>query len=303
MNRIRSWIRVFFGFSRNETNAFLILLPLMFLLIFVIPTYRSTFGTQKKDYTQDKKRLDSIIVAWRAKETADSLTDKNSVPLFLFNPNTATVDELNTLGFSEKLALRIENYRNKGGRFSIKSDLLKLYGIDTSFYQRVYPFIDLPETRPTFKNEKPVEEKKTDRPKTVKFDLNLADTTQLIGIYGIGSKLSVRIIKYRESLGGFMTIDQLKEVYGLDSTAINQLEKRSFITENFAPRTLSVNSATEKELATHPYIRYKLAKAITAYRFQHGNFSTLDELRNIALIDSAALKKIKPYLSLTPSRD
>jgi DNA uptake protein ComE-like DNA-binding protein len=300
MNRIKSWIRAFFGFSRNETNAFLILLPLMFLLVFIIPTYRATMGLQKRNYVEEGKELDSLIAVWHAAEKVDSITKINSPNLFPFNPNTATVAEFTSLGFSEKLAQRIENYRSKGGKFIIKSDLLKLYGIDTSFFLRIYPFIELPENRPEFKKENLAIIEKPKKTTSEKFDLNLADTTQLIGIYGIGSKLSMRIINYRESLGGYISLNQLKEVYGLDTSVIKQLEKKSFITENFTPRTLPVNTATEKELAAHPYIRYKLAKAIAAYRFQHGNFSSLDELRNITLIDAPTFEKIKPYLSLTP---
>lgn len=299
MNRIRSWVRAFFGFSRNETNAFLILLPALFVIVFLIPSYQAYFARQKKDYLREHHVLDSLIATWKQQEQKDSLT---TIPIhhFAFNPNTATKEELIRLGFTPFMAGRLENYRNKGGKFIIKSDVLKLYGMDTVLYSNLYSWIQLPVERPIKQFE---EKKKTEtahNPVKEKFDLNLADTSQLISIYGIGSKLSLRIIKYRDRLGGFITYAQLNEVYGLDSVVINQLKKKTFVADHFKPKTLELNSVTEKELAMHPYIKYPVAKAITAYRFQHGSFKSIDELSEIAIIDPPTLEKIKPYLSINP---
>ncbi len=299
MNRIRSWVRAFFGFSRSETNAFLLLLPLMFLIVFVVPTYETYFTRQRKNYEQEKKELDNVITSWKEQDKKDS-TITSPPNLFLFNPNTATKEELINLGFSPNITNRLINYRDKGGKFIIKSDLLKLYGMDTALYSTLYTWVELPVERPV----KQIERKKENEPnrKLAKdvFDLNQADSSQLISIYGIGSKLSSRIIKYRDRLGGFISHAQLTEVYGLDTLVINELNKKTFITETFKPKTLEINTATEKELAAHPYIKYSIAKAITAYRFQHGNFKSIDDLSKIAIINQSSLEKIKPYLSLNP---
>jgi competence protein ComEA len=297
MNRIRSWVRAFFGFSRNETNAFLILLPLMFVIIFMIPAYKAFFTHQRKDYSQEKKELDSIITAWANQEKKDSIPTQSN-DLFTFNPNTVTKEELLSLGFSPYVASRLENYRAKGGKFVIKSDLLKLYGMDTSLYTSLYSWIDLPTEKPIRNFEKKKEFEPNRKQVKEKFDLNQADSVQLITIYGIGGKLSARIIKFRDRLGGFVSSEQLKEVYGLDSAVINELKNKSFIAENFQPKRMDINSSTEQELATHPYIKYTIAKAITAYRFQHGNFKSIDDLTNIAIIDKATFEKIRPYLAL-----
>lgn len=301
MNRIRSWVRSFFGFSRNETNAFLILLPLMFLIVFIVPAYKTYFIHQQKDYTYEQKQLDSLITHWqkREQEKKDSSVIA-PVSWFAFNPNTASKEELVRLGFSSYVASRLENYRNKGGKFIIKSDLLKLYGMDTALYSKLYTWIDLPIEKPIKKLEEKKEIELAQKRSKEKFDINLADSSQFISVYGIGSKLSVRIIKYRDRLGGFITANQLSEVYGLDSVVISEIKKRTFITENFKPKTIELNTASEKELAAHPYIKYSIAKAITAYRFQHGNFKSIDDLSKIAIIDQAAFEKIKPYLSLNP---
>lgn len=95
-------------------------------------------------------------------------------------------------------------------------------------------------------------------------------------------------------------MSQLQEVYGLDSAVINELNQHTFISDNFNPIQISINSASEKELAAHPYITYALAKAIATYRFQHGRFSSVEELHKIALVDETFYTKIKPYLTLNP---
>jgi DNA uptake protein ComE-like DNA-binding protein len=301
MNRIRSWVRSFFGFSRTETNAFLILLPLMFLIVFMVPAYKTYFTHRQKDYTHEQKQLDSLITHWQKKEQEKKDSSfVTPVSLFAFNPNTASKKELARLGFSSYVASRLENYRNKGGKFIIKSDLLRLYGMDTALYSNIYAWIDLPVERPVKKLEEKKEIELAQKRSKEKFDLNLADSSQFISVYGIGSKLSVRIIKYRDRLGGFITTNQLSEVYGLDSVVISEIKKKTFITENFQPKTLELNSASEKELAAHPYIKYSIAKAITAYRFQHGPFKSIDDLMKIAILDKGAFEKIKPYLSLNP---
>lgn len=298
MTRLRAWIRSFFGFSRTEANAFLILLPLMVVLIFSEPAYRYWFVRQPHEFTKEKDELDSLIKTWKWEEQ-DSAVDKISARrLFLFNPNVTSREEFVELGFSNALTNRIINYRMKGGKFLVKKDLMKIYGMDSAVYKKLFLFIDLPEK---IENENVVKSfERKEKSITVKFDLNTADTSQLIKIYGIGPKLSQRIVIYRNKLGGFISLEQLKEVYGLDSAVIHELFKKSFIEENFKPGLININTATEKELGDHPYIKYKLAKAITAYRFQHGTYRTVDDLKKIALMDDAKFQKIKPYLSANP---
>jgi competence protein ComEA len=300
MNRIKAWLRAFFGLSRRETRAFLILLPLMLITIYLIPAYRHYKANQKQDFSRETKQLDSLLAYWKWEEKKDSATQTVEYTLFKFNPNTATREELIQLGFPIYLASRIDNYRSKNGRFTIKSDLLKIYGMDSILYNQLYSYIDLPADRLTNKTEENTRKEIATIKVIERFDVNLADTTQLVRIYGIGTKLSQRIIKYRNQLGGFISLDQLKEVYGLDTVVIKELKQNIFIAENFQPAKISINSATEKELAAHPYIKYPLAKAIATYRFQHGNFTAIEDLKKIAHVNETFYDKIKPYLSLNP---
>jgi competence ComEA-like helix-hairpin-helix protein len=131
-----------------------------------------------------------------------------------------------------------------------------------------------------------------------KFDLNLADTTQLKSIYGIGPVIARRIVTYRSNLGGFIMHDQLYEVWGLDSTVVSRLTDKSVIAPDFMPNKLPINHCSEQELARHPYLRTKLARAIVSYRLQHGSFQAVDELIKIVAMDEKAFQRIKPYIRL-----
>ena len=126
--------------------------------------------------------------------------------------------------------------------------------------------------------------------------MNTADTSQLKSVFGIGPVLASRIVKFRDGLGGFVDPQQVREVYGLDSTAAARLQSVAYIAEHFAPIRININQADEKALASHPYIRRSLAAAIVAYRFQHGDFKDVADLQNIKSLKPADLERLMPYL-------
>jgi competence ComEA-like helix-hairpin-helix protein len=289
MRKFHSILRLFFGFSRTESNAFIILLPLMFIVITSEPVYQTYFMYNKPDDFQDPKKLDSLVATWDwpDKKRADTIT------LFAFDPNKATIDELTRLGIPSRTAQGIVNYRNKGGKFKVKSDLKKIYGLDTNIYASLVPYLQLPERSNTVPRATRQQKKQIER-----FDLNLADTTQLKSIYGIGPVIARRIAAYRSTLGGFIMFDQLHEVWGLDSTIVRRLSEKTVIAPDFMPDKLPINHCSEQELARHPYIRTKLARAIVNYRFQHGNFGTLEDLTKIVTVDEKAFQRIKPYVTI-----
>ncbi len=296
MNRLKGWLRTALGFSRGESNAFIILLPLMAMVIFSMSFYRYWSAPAPQDFPKHQRYLDSLTATWEWEKKRDSVVEK-SVSLFHFDPNTASQEQLQSLGLSQYMATRIINYRNKGGKFRIKTDLKKVYGIDTLWFRRVVSYIDLPDVKPAnpFAAQKP---STFEKKKKVTFNLNEADTAQLIKLYGIGPKLAIRIVKYRDKLGGFVNMSQLKEVYGLDTAVISRIAEMTFIDRSFVPARLNINQLTEKELAAHPYLNWKIAKAITAYRFQHGSFHSLDDLAHVKLLDEQVLEHIRPYLTL-----
>jgi competence protein ComEA len=299
VNTLRKWIRNAFGFSGREVNGFVILLPLALVIVLAQPLYHLWLIDRHQDFAQERNTLDSLITLW-GNETTD--TAKIAAPsLFAFDPNKASAEELRALGFSEILSTRMASYRQKGGQFRVKADLLKIYGLDSSFYFRLYTYITLPEKK---KNERTFRDrdslvKNHRKPHIVNtFDLNLADTAQLKKVYGIGPVLALRIVRFREKLGGFVKREQLNEVYGLDSAVVKRLFEITFIAPGYNPEKMNMNVADEKKLSAHPYIKRSMAGAIVAYRFQHGNFIHVDDLRKLSLLKQEDIDKILPYLTV-----
>lgn len=299
MLKIRYWIKDFFGFPRSQVNGFLVLFTLLIILLLSEPVWHWWTATRPRNVQGERELLDSLLAGWEGIDSTESVVQINH-KLFPFDPNKSSESELVELGFSQQLAGRIIRYREKGGKFRTKSDVLKIYGIDTTFYRQVYSFIVLPEAiqkghLPV--NRLPVKPAVTPRAKPVPFDLNKADTSALKTIKGIGEKLSIRILKYRDILGGFVSTDQLKDVYGLDSLVINRLMEASFIEKEFAPVKLDINRATEKDLLAHPYFN-KMAKAVVAYRFQHGDFKAVEDIRNVFNMDEKSFQRILHYMEV-----
>ena len=217
--------------------------------------------------------------------------------LFPFDPNNLSVEGWQKLGLSEKTSKTIEKYRNKGGKFHTADDLKKIWGMPAGFYERVKDYVviaSLQNNHPQNDADKFVYTKS--EKKVLLVNINQADTTAFIALPGIGSKLAARIVNFRDKLGGFYSVEQVRETYGLPDSTFQKV-KGSFQLSGTV-RKLNVNTATKDELKVHPYIKWNLANAIVEYRNQHGAFKSLDDLKNISIIDEATFEKIMHYLSL-----
>ncbi len=216
--------------------------------------------------------------------------------LFQFDPNTASAEDWRRLGLNDRTTKTILNYRSKGGRFFKPEDLKKIWGMPVGFYERVKSFVNIGATAKTYSGQPYTSFEKRER-KIASVELNSADTSALIALPGIGSKLAMRITNFRDRLGGFFSVEQVRETYGLSDSAFQKI--KPFLQANgSAVRKFNINSATKDELKLHPYIKWNLANAIVEYRNQHGPFKNLSDLKNIALIDDETFNKIAPYLSL-----
>jgi competence protein ComEA len=143
--------------------------------------------------------------------------------------------------------------------------------------------------------DKPVAEVKKYIPSVI--DINTADTSALIALPGIGSKLSQRIIMFRDKLGGFYKIEQVAETFGLPDSTFQKIKTR-LVLINSSVRQININTATVEELKSHPYLRYAIANAIIQYRNQHGNFSSPDDLKKVVAVTEEVFAKVFPYLKI-----
>lgn len=149
-------------------------------------------------------------------------------------------------------------------------------------------------TYPTKKRSKPILNKIVT---PVLININQADSVEFSKLNGIGKVFSSRIVRYRNWLGGFYTETQLLEVYGIDSVLFKQISPYLSISINDVKK-ININTCSQKDLSSHPYISYKIAKSILKYREHHGFYKSINDLKRIPLIDEELFRKIAFYLEL-----
>lgn len=241
-----------------------------------------------------EKKMDEVLLL---KEIEDTVTVKPRQPqLFTFNPNTLDSAGWLKLGIHQRSIRTIRNYVRKGGRFRKPEDLERIYGFRKEDYERLMPFIRIPDTSKKIQDtSKPRYENKKTAPTII--DINTADTAAFIALPGIGSKLANRIIAFREKLGGFYTVEQLAETYGLRDSIFQKIKPRLKCTAGHV-RKININTADANTLKQHPYLKWPIANAIVQYRQQHGEYKELEDLKQIAILPPELYDKILPYISL-----
>lgn len=264
----------------------------------------------------DQQLLDSLVAQLEAKQPERTgRREVYGLPVALqpFNPNNLSEAQWQELGMPKYMAQRILNYRNKVGDFTYKAQLGTIYGLPDSVFQQLYPYIQLPETKPDrySRNQGIAANPRSapnpdwvNNPRTrerfilAPFNINTADTTALKQIRGIGSKLSARIVKYRDGLGGFHSMAQVQEVFALPPTVVDSLHKYTFVPKTNTLQQISLNQATVEQFRAHPYISSNVARAIVAYREQHGAYQKVEDLKQIKIMTADLFEKLHPYLEL-----
>ncbi len=257
-----------------------------------------------KDLIEAKHITDTIET--KQKYVSKPIAKKINTVLFDFDPNYISKDSLVLLGVGGKTAHNWTKYVEKGGKFSIKSDVKKIYGMNDRVYAKIEKYIQLPDSLPkkakkitskTSDKRYPKKQEKYDNPKEerIVLKLNSCSEEELKKLKGIGEKLSKRIVKFRKKLGGFVSIEQLKEVYGLSLETYESI-KGNFVVDSENITTININNASYEELKKHIYIKNRLAKQLVNYRKQHGAFKNIDDIKKIKSIEKETLDKIAPYL-------
>jgi len=231
------------------------------------------------------------------------------VRLAPFDPNSLPAEGWEARGVPHFVASRIVNYGQKAGGFRAKSQIQRIYGLSDSVYQRLAPFMQLPDELPARgqasgdarlgHDQNSFASRLPRKPAhLLPFDLNQADTTQLMQIKGIGRGRAKGLVKRRAELGGFVDENQLPDFFMLRDAPdlVDSLRKYTFVAPNFVPRPVLVNSATFDELWPHPYVGKTLARLIVAYRAQHGPYKTPDDLRQIKILKEESFVKLRPYV-------
>lgn len=308
----------YFSFSKRERTGVIVLIILI-AIIFLLPEFFPIHKT-----SQDS----SSVAAFRKEISALNNVDTDSSAsasginadagypvvsessnehhqkalLFYFDPNTISGEEWKKLGVRDRTIQTIRKYISKGGRFRMPEDLRKIYGLQKDQCEQLLPFVRIKnmgkeKQRAEIEYRKPpVYNKTITRPPSI-IEMNEADTTMLIALPGIGSKLANRILNFRDKLHGFYSVDQVKETFGLPDSTF-QIIKPFLQCDASRVQKININTADAVTLKQHPYIKWNIANAVISYRQQHGDYKSVEELLKIDIISPEIFQKIAHYLTV-----
>lgn len=211
-----------------------------------------------------------------------------------FDPNIASDEEWLLKGLTKKQLQILRNFQNAGGRFYSPLDLRKIYGWDSAWVEECIADAKISDAQSSNGEEFKKEEV---TPVLQKIDLNACDTNDLKKIRGIGSYFASKVIGYREALGGYVSTNQMSEIYHMREEALKVLLENTMIQDSTFCG-IRVNTSDREGLKKHPYISWKVANNIVAFREMHGKYDAPEDLLKTAFIDDEALAKLKPYICL-----
>ena len=289
-------IQQHFNLSKKEVRG---LLGLWIVLIFL--SALGLYFRRPPDVSiikaENPIEVSSLVVAQEANGIHEDST-------YECNPNTISWEELTQLGLRDRVASSWIAWRNAGKVFRSSEDIEAVHGITSQELEIVLPHIvwdmkvndqavshdDNHDSKTQFYKVEdiPIDDKVSQR-----VNLNRADQLSLEALPGIGLVLSERILRYRELLGGFLSLDQLLEVYGLKESHYNRAVDHLYASSEEVTR-IDLATIAFRDLLRHPYASYDLTKALFTRNTEGCSIDSIET----SLEDSLLLPflKLKPYL-------
>lgn len=278
----------YFGFNKQQRNGLLVLVCISFSLLLIriiYPHFIKPENIEVNYLPLFERQIDSLESVNQSVKPITSNFEKTS--LFVFDPNQVTYEQLVQLGFRTKTAKGFIKFRKKGFVFKQKADVKKVFGVSEQFYNNLEPYILIETATKNISKKTPV----TTKPQQ-KLDLNTADSASLVALRGIGPSYAKRILKYRSILGGYVSVEQLKEVYGFTDEIYSNIQGL-FMVGNNGVTKINVNKDDFKVINKHPYITYEQTKLICNQRRQ----SPLTEQKLKEIIgDESLFSRLSLYL-------
>lgn len=303
----------FLYFNKGQKTGIIILICLIITALCTFGYYYysnqaeqisgAEFTEQAMQFDKNLQNQDSLRqLEWKNRYTRSDSSfyptkTKQELPcrLFAFDPNTLDSAGFVMLGLKPYVASNILKYRKKGGFFGTPEAFSKVYGIKADKFAELEPYISIAGKK-AVKTDSIKSGKTTQKQENILVDLNTADTTELMKVRGIGRGYAKGIVRFRNQTGGFVQIEQLREVFGMTDDNYNKI--KPCCTLGSTPvRQINVNTASVERLNAHPYLDFYESKAIYEYRRKKGKIKSQNELQRIDGLSSETIGKISPYLS------
>jgi DNA uptake protein ComE-like DNA-binding protein len=272
-------ISSYFKFQRNQRTAVFFLFGIIIIVqlayFFVDFSSFSKVSPEKEKWISLQSQIDSM--------KQDKL---NYVPkIYPFNPNFITDYKGYKLGMSVPEIDRLLAFRKENKYVNSAKEFQAVTKVSDSLLSAISPYFKFPDwvnKKKEFKNYKNYPNTAfAKKEKTIIIDINQASQEDLIKIYGIGEAISLRILKFKESLGGFVSMEQMKDVWGLSPEVIENLNSHFKVSALPNVKKVDINNASIKELSQFPYFNYQIAKQIVTFRSMNGDIKNIDDLTKI----------------------
>jgi competence protein ComEA len=287
-DRFRNWLL----YPKQERRA-IIALCLLIALVFIAPRayyilrpapilapVDSTWIMQLGLY--DETYIDTLGF--------DADTASHTFAIKPFDPNTITTREWIGMGLSERQAAVIEKYKAHGGHFWRPTDLAKIYVLDSMDKVRLIPFVRIADREET-PFLAPLDMRH------YQIEINTGDSAAFEALNGIGPVYAARIVRYRLALGGYCTVSQISEVWGLPDSTYRKIKSHLTVNSKLIHR-MNINLTDVETMRNHPYLRAGLAKKIAIYVKNNGAVETLESIKDIPAVTDSIYQRISPYLSV-----
>ena len=275
--------RTYFYFSKPERWAAFVLL-VMIGMVLVLPKF---LWQQKPDLliplALEQFGIDTMYMR-------DAFAEVAGKDPFVFDPNTASVATLQSLGFSAKLASTLDHYRAKGGIIKSGKDLFKIWGMPPDLATRLAPYV-----RTSIKNTASKPWATANKPayaQAAPIDINTASVQEFEALKGIGPVLAARIVGFREKQGGFVRVQDILQVYGVKDSLLQALTPYLRLDDARVPKS-NLNQASVLQLVQKAGLQVVVAQAIVRWRQQNGAFANFEALENFEGLSAASMAALR----------
>ena len=287
-------VNAFFKFSREQrTGVFLlfsVIIALQLVYFFVDFSFFSKDSPEKEKWLSLQSQIDSL-----KKGKLDYVPK-----IYLFNPNFITDYKGYKLGMSVEEIDRLLAFRKENKYVNSPKEFQAVTKVSDSLLNAISPYFKFPEW---VKNKKEFKDYKkypsaafAKKEKMVVIDINQATQEDLIKIYGVGEAISNRILKFKENLGGFVSMEQMNDIWGLSPEVIENLNTHFKVAALPKLKKIDINNASIKELSEFPYFKYPISKNIVTFRSMNGDIKNSEDLTKIKGMSIDKTKIIVLYL-------
>lgn len=287
-------IHSYFNFTREQRTGLFLLFGT--IIILQLTYFFVDFNAVAKKYPDEQKWLSLQSQIDSMKKEVKTYSPK----MYPFNPNFITDYKGYKLGMSIVEIDRLLGYRKQNKYVNSAKEFQDVTKVSDSLLNAIAPFFKFPDwvnAKKEFKEYKNNENLAfVKKEKIILIDINQASKEDLVKIYGIGEAISLRILKQKESLGGFVSMEQLNDVWGLSPEVVENLNSHFKVLKLPNLKRIAINNASLKELSQFTYFRYTLAKEIITYRSMNGDIKNVEDLIKIKGFPVDKAKIIGLYL-------